>query len=65
MLDGGLTRLIRVSARHTAGGGAWYWALIGVVAYLLRHSLRDEEPTRTVKVKRGHELTVSVREPDS
>ena len=64
MFDRGLTRLIRVAARHTAGGAGWYWAVIGVIAYLLRRALREETPTKTVRVKQGHELTISVTEPD-
>jgi len=64
MLDRGLTRLIKVAARHTAGGAGLHWALIGVVAFLLRRSLREEPPSTAVKVKQGHELTIAVREPD-
>jgi hypothetical protein len=64
VFDRGLSRLIRTATQRTANGEGWPWAVIGVVAYLLRRSLRDVEPTQSFTVAPGDELTVSVREPD-
>lgn len=64
MFDRGLTRLIKSATQRTANGEGWPWAVIGVVAYLLRRSLRYEEPGQSFKVSPGDELTISVREPD-
>ncbi len=64
MFDRGLTRLIRLSTQRTANGEGGPWAAIGLVAYLMRRSLRYEEPAQSFKVTPGHEVTVSVRDPD-
>jgi hypothetical protein len=64
MFDRGLTKLIKTSTQRTANGEGWPWAAIGIVAYLLRRSLRYEEPVQSFKVTSGHEVTVSVRDPE-
>jgi hypothetical protein len=64
MLDRGLTKLIKTATQRTANGEGWPWAAILVLAYLMRRSLRHEEPTRSIRVTPGHEVTVSVRDPD-
>jgi len=64
MFDRGLTRRIRAASQRTANGEGWPWAVIGVVAFLLRRSLRYQEPAQSFKVTPGDELTVSVREPE-
>jgi hypothetical protein len=64
MFDRGLTRLIKSSSQRTANGEGWPWAVIGLVAYLLRRSLRHEEPSQSLRVTPGDELTISIREPD-
>jgi len=63
MLERGLTRLIKTATQRTARGEAWPWAAILVVAYLMRRSLRGEEPVRSIRVRPGHEVTVSVQDP--
>jgi hypothetical protein len=64
MFEKGLTKIIRTATQRSANGEAWPWAPIGLVAYLLRRSLRYEEPSQSFTVKPGQEVTVSVREPD-
>jgi hypothetical protein len=64
MLDRGLTKLIKTATQRTANGEAWPWGAILVAAYLMRRSLRTEEPARTMRVSPGEEVTVSVRDPD-
>jgi hypothetical protein len=64
MFERGLTKLIKSSTQRTANGEGWPWAVIGLVAYLLRRSLRYEEPSQSLKVTPGDELTISIREPD-
>jgi hypothetical protein len=65
MFDKGLTRLIKTATQRTANGEAWPWGPILVVAYLMRRSLRYEEPAQSMKLRPGDEVTISVREPES
>jgi hypothetical protein len=64
MFDKGLTKVIKTATQRTANGEGWPWAVIGLVAYFMRRSLRYEEPSQSFTVKPGQEVTVSVREPD-
>ena len=64
MFDRGLTKLIHTATQRSANGESWPWAAIGIVAYLLRRSLRYEEASQSFTVTPGHEVTVSVRDPD-
>ncbi len=65
MLERVLTRIVKASVRHTTAGEAWPWAAIGVVAVLMRRSLRATDEVERVKVKRGHDVTIAVRDRDA
>lgn len=62
MLERQLSRLLRVALRRAAGERSVPWAIILVGGYLLRRALREDEPVKQVKVRRGDDLNVSVRE---
>jgi hypothetical protein len=64
MFDRGLTRLIKHATQRTANGEVWPWGPILVAAYLMRRSLRWEEPAQTVRVKPGHSVKISVHDPE-
>jgi hypothetical protein len=40
------------------------WGAIGIAAYAMRRSLRDGGEVKRVRVKRGHEVTIAVRDRD-
>jgi hypothetical protein len=65
VLERQLTKLIRASLRHAGMERSILWGVIGVLAYAMRRSLRDadDKPT-TVRVKRGHDVTIAVRDQD-
>lgn len=66
MLERQLTRLIRNSLRRAGAERSILWGAIGVAAYAVRRSLRDGGgEVRQIRVKRGHDVTIAVRDPDS
>jgi hypothetical protein len=59
-----LTRIVRTSTQHATSGELWPWGAIGIVAFLMRRSLRQTEQVHRVKVKRGHPVSIAVRDSD-
>jgi hypothetical protein len=66
VLERQLTKLIRSSARRAGAERSILWGAIGVLAYAMRRSLRDDggAGTRQVRVKLGHDVTIAVRDTD-
>ncbi len=64
MLERQLTRLIRKSLRRAGAERSILWMVIGVAAYAMRRCLREGDEVRQVRVKRGHEVTIAVRDQD-
>ena len=64
MLERQLTRLISKSLRRAGAERSILWMVIGVAAYAIRRSLREGDEVRQVRVKRGHEVTIAVRDQD-
>ncbi|HUD68823.1 MAG TPA: hypothetical protein VMQ40_01150 [Acidimicrobiales bacterium] len=64
MLERHLSRLIRTSMRRAGAERSVLWGAIGIAAYAMRRSLRDGGEVKRVRVKRGHEVTIAVRDRD-
>ena|GEM_PF-5826165 len=65
MLERQLTRLISKAVRRAAAERSILWGAIGVAAYAMRRSLRSDGEFKSVRVRRGHEVTIAVRDQDS
>lgn len=66
MLERHLTRLIRTSMRRAGAERSILWGAIGIAAYAMRRSLRGGGgEIKRVRVQRGHEVTIAVRDQDS
>jgi hypothetical protein len=60
MLERKLSQLLAVAVKRAAGERSVPWAIIVVGAYLLRRALRDPGDVKTVTVRRGQTVSVSV-----
>jgi hypothetical protein len=65
VLERQLTRLIRQSMRRAGAERSILWGAIGIAAYAMRRALRDGDELTRVRVSRGHDVTISVRDQDS
>lgn len=65
MIERHLTRLIRASVRRAGAERSVLWGVIGVAAYAMRRSMRAGDEVKRVRVKRGHEISIAVRDQDS
>jgi hypothetical protein len=64
MLERRLSMLLSHAIRRAASERSIPWAIVVVGAYLLRRELRDTDDVRTVKVRRGRSVAVSVRDQE-
>ena len=66
MLERHLTRLIGTSMRRAGAERSILWGAIGIAAYAMRRSLRGGGggEIKRVRVQRGHEVTIAVRDRD-
>ncbi len=60
MLERRLTQLLSHAVKRAAGERSIPWTIIVVVAYLLRRELREPDAVKTVKVRRGRTMSISV-----
>ncbi len=65
MLSAVLLRLRRHALRRGATERSVPWLAIGIVAHLFHRALRDDEPVRRLRLRRGRSVTVTLREPPS
>lgn len=58
-----LKRLSRLGLTRGTTGGGIAWMVIGVCAFILQRALRKERPVRSVTLKPGNSVTISVIDP--
>jgi hypothetical protein len=64
VLERQLTRLIRSSVRRAGAERSLLWGAIGIIAYAMRRSMREGDEVRRVRVKRGHDVAIAVRDQE-
>jgi hypothetical protein len=64
MLERRLSLLLSHALRRAVGERSIPWAIIVVGAFLARRALRDPGDAKTITVKRGQTMSISVVEPE-
>lgn len=64
MLERRLSLLLSHALRRAVGERSILWAIIVVGAFLARRALRDPGDAKTITVKRGQTMSISVVEPE-